>query len=57
MIRLQYRTDSCISGIKAHGHPPQPEAPVLAIEDCILTLQEDRLPVPEERFDALLVAV
>lgn len=28
-----------------------------AIEGHILALQEDKLPVPEERFDALLVAV
>ena len=28
-----------------------------AIEGYILALQDDRLPVPEERFDALLVAV
>jgi predicted RNase H-like HicB family nuclease len=28
-----------------------------AIEGYILALQEDKLPVPEERFDALLVAV
>ena len=28
-----------------------------AIEGYILALQEDHLPVPEERFDALLVAV
>ena len=28
-----------------------------AIEGYILVLQEDKLPVPEERFDALLVAV
>lgn len=28
-----------------------------AIESCILALEEDGLPVPEERFDALLLAV
>ena len=28
-----------------------------AIEGYILALQEDNLPVPQERFDALLVAV
>lgn len=28
-----------------------------AIEGYILALQDDRLPVPEEHFDALLVAV
>jgi predicted RNase H-like HicB family nuclease len=28
-----------------------------AIEGYILGLQEDKLPVPEERFDALVVAV
>ena len=28
-----------------------------AIEGYVLTLQEDGLPVPEERFDALLLAV
>jgi predicted RNase H-like HicB family nuclease len=28
-----------------------------AIEGYILVLQEDKLPIPEERFDALLVAV
>lgn len=28
-----------------------------AIEGYILALKEDKLPVPEERFDALLVAV
>ena len=28
-----------------------------AIEGYILALKEDRLPVPEERFDAILVAV
>lgn len=28
-----------------------------AIEGYVLALQEDNLPVPEERFDALLVAV
>lgn len=28
-----------------------------AIEGYILSLQDDRLPVPEEHFDALLVAV
>jgi predicted RNase H-like HicB family nuclease len=28
-----------------------------AIEGYILALQEDKLPVPEERFDALVVAV
>ena len=28
-----------------------------AIEGYILALQDDNLPVPEERFDALLVAV
>lgn len=28
-----------------------------AIEGYILALQDDKLPVPEERFDALLVAV
>lgn len=28
-----------------------------AIEGYILSLQEDRLPVPEEHFDALLVTV
>ena len=28
-----------------------------AIEGYILALKEDNLPVPEERFDALLVAV
>ena len=28
-----------------------------AIEGYVLALQDDRLPVPEERFDALLVAV
>jgi predicted RNase H-like HicB family nuclease len=28
-----------------------------AIEGYILALQEDKLPVPEEHFDALLVAV
>ena len=28
-----------------------------AIEGYILALQEDKLPVPEERFEALLVAV
>jgi predicted RNase H-like HicB family nuclease len=28
-----------------------------AIEGYILALQEDKLPVPEERFDAILVAV
>jgi len=28
-----------------------------AIQGYVLALQEDRLPLPEERFDALLVAV
>jgi len=28
-----------------------------AIEGYVLALQDDRLPVPEEHFDALLVAV
>ena len=28
-----------------------------AIEGCVLTLQDDGLPVPEEHFDALLLAV
>ena len=28
-----------------------------AIEGYILTLQDDKLPIPEEHFDALLVAV
>jgi predicted RNase H-like HicB family nuclease len=28
-----------------------------AIEGYVLALQDDNLPVPEERFDALLVAV
>jgi predicted RNase H-like HicB family nuclease len=28
-----------------------------AIEGYILTLQDDNLPVPQERFDALVVAV
>ena len=28
-----------------------------AIEGYILALQDDKLPVPEERFDALVVAV
>ncbi len=28
-----------------------------AIEGYMLALEEDRLPVPEERFDALLLAV
>jgi predicted RNase H-like HicB family nuclease len=28
-----------------------------AIEGYILTLQDDKLPVPEEHFDALLLAV
>ncbi len=28
-----------------------------AIEGCILALQDDHLPVPEERFDAIVVAV
>ncbi len=28
-----------------------------AIEGYVLTLQDDGLPVPEERFDALLLAV
>jgi predicted RNase H-like HicB family nuclease len=28
-----------------------------AIEGYILALQDDKLPIPEERFDALLVAV
>ena len=28
-----------------------------AMEGCILALQEDSLPVPEERFDALLLAI
>lgn len=28
-----------------------------AIEGCILALQDDNLPVPEDKFDAMLVAV
>jgi predicted RNase H-like HicB family nuclease len=28
-----------------------------AIEDCVCCLQEDGLPVPAERFDALVVAL